>query len=252
MEVAKRHAYEMLSAIGCNVGEIPEADGRRADLRAVDKSSSYVIEVKHKLDDIELFRDESKRIAGGEVFLRTEPMRQNDRIDAILKDAREQLETTPKDAHEFRLIWFFADGIDSDLHWKRAFATFYGFVQLIALEPPSNDIVDCFYFDFSAAWSMPSVDAMVLSNRTHLQLCVNEFSDRIEDFTRTELYRQFSNGVVDPRNLSANNSIISLRSDVSRKHEKNVLKALQDQTGIRYTALRPEQHTASGMVNRGD
>lgn len=251
MEFAKKDAYKILSAIGCLVSEIPEADERRADLRAVDRSSSYIIEVKHKLDDFELLRDHSERMANGEVVLRSEPLSRNNRIDAIFKSAQEQLEKTPRSADEFRLIWFYADGIDRNLHWKRAFATFYGFVQLVALDPPSNNIADCFYFDFSAAWAMPGVDAMVLSDASQLQLCLNEFSNRIDDFTRTDFYRRLSSGVVDPRNLCAKDSIIALRSDVSRKHEDIVLKALHNQTGVRYTPLRPIQHSASAKVDEG-
>lgn len=251
MELAKSDAYKILSVLGCLVTEIPETDERRADLRAVDASSSYIVEVKHKLDDIELLREHSKRMANGEVVMRSEPLSRNNRIDAILKNAQDQLEQTPKSAGEFRLIWFHAGGIDRDLHWKRAFATFYGFVQLIAIDPPSNDKIDCFYFDFSAAWAMPQVDAMVLSDASGLQLCLNEFSNRSDDFARTDLCHKLSSGLVDPRELCAKGLIIALRSGVSRKDEAVVLKALYDQTGVRYTPLRPTQHSASAMINAG-
>jgi len=249
MEAAKQQAYNLLTAIGCSVDEIPESDERRADLCAVDASSTYVVEVKQKLDDMEKLRIDALRMANGDVISHLEPLWHHNRVDAILKDGRDQLDHTPKADDDFRLIWFATDGIDRHVYWKRAFATFYGFVQLIVLDPPADRIVDCFYFHFSAAWSMPTVDAMVIVNRDDLQLCLNEFSTKLDGFRESELCKQLSDAVVDPLRLLAENSIIALHSDVSRKNEDTVLDELFRQTGVRYTVLRPQQHSASAMVD---
>lgn len=252
MEIAKQHAYDILTAIGCNVEDIPESDGRRADLRASDGSATYFVEVKQKIDDIEMLHADAQRMTNGEIISHSEPLSHNNRIAAILKDARDQLCQTPKANNDFSLIWFAADGIDRDVYWKRAFATFYGFVQLLALKPPANKIVNCFYFDYSASWSMPTIDAMVLVDSDNLQLCLNEFSPNLDLFRQSRLCAQLSDAVVDPLKLLANNSIIALHSNVSRKTEDQVLEELFRQTGVRYTSLRPHQHSAAAMVNRPD
>lgn len=257
MEIAKQHAFELLTALGCAVTDIPVANSleaksphpRRADLRAVDSSASYVVEVKHKTDDVAFYRNHAQRLASGEVVARSGPLWRNNRIDAILKDGRDQIDKTPTSRNDFRLIWFFADGIDRVLHRKRVFASFYGFVQLLALAPPAEHIVDCFYFDFSAAWSMRSVDAMVLTDGIDISLCLNEFSRNITTFRESGICKQLTDAIVDPVRLRNDKRILAIyRDDLSRKCEARVLDELQTMTGVRYTTLRPNQDSATVLA----
>ena len=251
MEFAKQHAFDILTALGCEVDDIPtSSNGRRADLRATVDSASYVVEVRQKNDNFDLLAEHSDRMAAGEVVSRSESTGYNNRFAAILKDKNDQILQTPSDPNEFRIVWMYVNGIDKDLHWKRAFATFYGFVQLIALDPPNDSVTDCFYFDFSAARSLPTIDAMILTDGDDLQLCLNEYSHHLLEFVKSPLPKHFANGIVDPIALAKSDSIIALRSDISRKNEDAVLNALFEQTGTRYTTLRPEQHSASAMVGR--
>jgi hypothetical protein len=251
MEDAKEFAAQVLAAMGCRVDPIPESDEKRADLCAADDASVYLVEVKHKLDDIELFREQAVRLARGEVVPRTERLGHNNRISAILKHGRDQLDRTPGPADAFRLIWFHTDGVDRQLHWKRAFATFYGRVHLLAKDPPGKDVIECFYFDYSAAFSFPSIDGIVLSDDQGIQLLINEFSLKLDRFRATALYARFSvhNAVLDPRTLAANGQIIVCRSDVPRKNDDDILNALRADTGVLYTVIRFSQHSASVMVN---
>ncbi|MCG8405485.1 MAG: hypothetical protein MI923_09835 [Phycisphaerales bacterium] len=250
MDDAKQLAMQVFSACGCCVKEILESSDKRADLLAADDDSTYIVEVKHKLDDSELFRDHAKRMTRGEIVSRSELLAQNNRIGAILKHARDQLDNTPGPPDAFRLIWFHADGVDHDLHWKRAFATFYGTVHLLPTNPPQNTVIECFYFDYSAAVSLQSVNAMILSNKQTVQLCLNEFSDNVERFCDTALFQQFAkmNGVVDPRESAAKGDILVCRSPIPRKNDDDVLNALRKQTGILYTVVRLSRHHASAMV----
>ena len=251
MEDAKQFATVVLSALGCRVEPIPESEDKRADLRATDDTSTYLVEVKHKLDDSDLFRDHAERLAHGEIVSSSALTTHNNRISAIIKHGRDQLDRTPGPPDAFRLIWFHADGIDRDLHWKRAFATFYGRVHLWPKEPPGEDVVECYYFDYSAAWSFPSVSAMVLSDDQGLLLLLNEFSKHTDRFCHTAFYSRFvsNNAVVDPRRLAANGDILVCRSDVPRKNDDDVLNALRQQTGVLYIVIRFSQHSASVMVD---
>jgi hypothetical protein len=252
MDDAKQFAMQILTVMGCAVDRIPETDEKRADLQATDAESVYLIEVKHKLDNPELFRDHSERMARGEVVSRAALIAHNNRISAILKRGRDQLDRTPGPPDAFRLIWFHADGIDRVLHWHRAFATFYGRVHLWARYPRGNDVIECYYFDYSAARSLPSVDAMILSDaQQRVLLCLNEFSDHIHRFSETALYQRFAtdNAVADPRKLAANGDILVCRSEVPRKDDDDVLNALREETGVLYTVIRFSQHSASVRVD---
>lgn len=250
MKDAEQLTRDALLAMGFRVEAIPEADGKRADFRATDGDSTYLVEVKHKLDDPELLRDHATRMARGEVVTRAELTGHKNRISAILKNGREQLDNTPGASNAYRLIWFHADGIDRDLRWKQAFSTFYGRVYLWPKEPPGECVVECYYFDYSAAWSIPSVDGMILSDAHRVQLCLNEFSGSINGLCTTSLHERFANhnAVVDPRKLVARGDVLACRSEVPRGDDDEVLEDLREQTGVLYAVIRFSQHSASVMV----
>lgn len=250
MDAAEEFATKVLTAFGCHVESIRESDDKRADLLATDDTANYLVEVKHKLDDPKLFKDHAQEMARGEVVSRAAATTHNNRISGVFRHARDQLDRTPGPLNAFRIIWFHADGIDHDLRWKQAFATFYGRVHLWAKILPGNDVIDCFYFDYSAAWSMPSVVAMILTNDSGVQLCLNEFSDQADQFRDTRIYRRFAQdkSVVDPHELATKGDILACRTNVPRKNDDDVLDALREQTGVLYTVIRFSQHSASVMV----
>jgi hypothetical protein len=172
-------------------------------------------------------------------------------VDGILKKARKQVNATPDAREAFRLVWFHADGIDHDARWKKAYSTFYGRVYLFPKSGATNDVVECFYFDWTASHAMPSIDALVLSDDSYAQLCLNEFSTQRAAFRRTSLYRRFADAssVVDPVALASAGSIIACRFEGSRKNEADIIRALESQTGTKYDVIRFAQHSAAATVD---
>jgi len=238
----KQLPTDVLTAMGFCVDPIPESREKCADLLVRDGQSTYLIEIKHKLDNEELFRDCAERLDRGEEVYREDPLAWNNTIKGILSGACTQLKSTPAPSDSYRLIWFHAAGVDHELHRKRAFASFYGSVHLWPKDPPGGDI-DCFYFDYNAAWSMRDVEAMVLTDGRDIQLCLNEFSHQLGAFRTSRLYQEFATrgGVVDPIQLARDGAILACRSDVPRKDEDVILCALREQTGTLYLVIRPKQ-----------
>ncbi len=237
--------------MGFNVEAIPETNEKRADLLASDAEARYIIEIKHKFEDQSLAREDAARMARGEVVTRSESTGHRKRIIAILKHGRKQLDATPAARDAFRLLWFFTDGADHDLLQDQAYSTFYGRVYLVPKEPPESEDKECFYFDYSAACSMPSVDGMILANNSGLLLCLNEHSERYADFRETSLCQQFAaeKAVIDPVVLRANGKILACTSTGPRKDDNELLDELRTQTGILYIPIRFVQASASVMVS---
>jgi hypothetical protein len=246
----KQLPTDVLAAMGFCVETIDPSPEKRADLLVRDGKSTYLIEVKHKFDNGEWFRDCAERLDRGEEVYREEPLAYNKAISKKLAYACTQLKSTPAPSDAYRLIWFHAAGVDHDLHWKRAFATFYGSVHLWPKDPP-GDIITCLYFDYNAAWSMRDVEAMVLTDGSAIQLCLNEFSGQLEAFRTTRLYQKFATrgGVFDPIQLARDGAILVCRSDVSRRQDDVILRALLEQTGTLYDVIRPKQCSASVKVD---
>lgn len=252
MEEGKLLALRVLSNFGFQVDDVPLSGGRTADLLVTDDNSQrYLIEVKEKVESESHATERVDILSRGDLYEQADPLSHDNRISGILRDAQKQLDATPKDVGTFQLVWFHATGVDADLKYRQAFATFYGHVDLLARSPTSHASPPCFYFDYNAAFAMPTVEAMILSDRSQLQFCLNEFSHRHAEFRNALLFQKFVelDGVIDPVAMAADGQIIACRGEFARKNDDETAKALQEQTGVLYTPIRLTRHACSVATN---
>lgn len=240
----------MFSNLSFRVDEVPRRDSRTADLFVTDGNATYLIEAKDKVEAESQSQERRAILNAGDLYKQGDSLAHDNRISGILRKAQKQLDDTPKDNGTFQLIWFHACGIDADLKYRQAFATFYGSVDLIALDPRNQEITTCFYFDYNASFTMPTVEALILTDNETLQLCLNEFSHRADEFRSTQLCRKFIelDGVVDPAAMIANGQIIACRTAIPRKNDDETAKALQKQTGVLYSPIRLVRHAYSAAT----
>lgn len=257
MEAAKSQAVRILSNLGFYVEQIPVehnpvARSRTADLRVNDEESVYLVEVKEKFEAESVAAVRTACLLRGEVFEESDLLAHDNRISGVLRDARDQLDKTPKNLGTFQLIWFHAGGLDAEVKYRQAFATFYGEVPLIAIQPRRSETKTCFYFDYSASFAMPTVAALILTDSRQLQLCLNEFAESADAFRATRLYRNLLalDGVIDPVALASAGQIIACRAMMRRRDDGEIVKALQEQTGTLYLPIRLTMHACSAAVTK--
>jgi hypothetical protein len=252
MEGSKKLAARILSNLGFRVEAIPEGKRRTADLAIRDEQSLYHIEVKEKFESSSSANTRHECLNRGDLYEQTDTLGHDNRISGIFREAGKQLEATSCGTGAFNLIWFHANGIDADLKFRQAFATFYGPVDLVAIWPRQPATKACFYFDYSAAFSMPNVEALILTDHKTLQVCLNEFSHRSGEFSRSQLCESLrklnSDAIVDPKSMAAEGRIIACRSDLPRKSDDETCRALRDQTGVLYKPIRLKRYTFSAAV----
>jgi hypothetical protein len=246
MEAAKLLAAEFLSRHGFHVEEIPVGEGKSADLRFTDDSATYHVEVKEKFESEEDAKTRKEILSRGEMFEpQPKKLSSDNRISGILAQARKQLDATPKDSGTFQLIWFHSHGFDADLKYRQAFATFYGDVPVSSRRPHPEETKHCFYFDYSAALVMPTIEALVLCDGKQVQVCLNESSRRAGEFRTTGFYKKFLflDAIFDPVALESAGEVIFCRAEIARKNEAEIVSALQAQTGVLYTPHRLNRYT---------
>ena len=256
METGKQIAAMFFSIKGFEVEEIPTAGSPRADLRATDGTSVYLIEAKDKEEDAKASKERLACFDRGDLYEQQDLLSRSNRIKGILMKARDQLDNTPRSGTAFQLIWFHATGVDADTKYRQAFATFYGYVHIIPVSEHRNESAkECFYFDYNAAFEMPSVDALILSEQKTrdgfiIQLCLNEFSPRASNLRSSRLFKELaaSGSTVDPPEWEALGRSISLRSSVPRKNDPPICKSLHEQTGVWYTPIRLTRYAASSLI----
>lgn len=253
MEDGKQIAMKVLGHRGFRVDEIERNDGKTADLR-VTGEAIYHVEVKDKLESVEQAAERQKVLASGELYEQMNLLAYNNRIRGIFRDARKQLNATPKAPGTFQLIWFQATGIDADTKYRQAFATFYGYVHLSPCYPHHKlPSLQCYYFDYNAAFDMRDVEALIVCDGNQLQVCVNTHAPRADEFRKSDLARAF--GVIhDPAVLEADGTAVVCRFDGARNDENVTRRALKEQTGIDYVPIRLNRYAASAAVlfEKGD
>jgi hypothetical protein len=234
-EIAKRIATVELSRHGFQVEPIPECPpDKSADLRVTGSNSKYLVETKDRLDNPEVDERRQEHFAAGKMFINSNPVTYDDNVCTALRDARKQLNATPKDPGTFQLIWFHGTPPDADHKYRRLFKTFYGHAWLSP--PRGSESIHCLYFHFNLAYDMKDVEALILTHANEIQICLNEFADRADEFRKSELWQTYlPHGVAfDPRSAVASGEYITCTANISRKDSEAVLQALETQTGIRY------------------
>jgi hypothetical protein len=183
---AERVVEQMLVNEGFIVACLEEGtDARTADFRAADGKSSYLIEVKSKVDG-EGFHEELRT---GDVVMRDEPRGRRNVMSRIVRDAAEQLGSTPADGSEFRIIWFVAEGRDVDLQAEQFRSTLYGTADLLVAGREAA--VRCYYFTYSEFFRLREVDCALITKRGGSLLCVNNLGVRARRLRETKLYKDF-------------------------------------------------------------
>ncbi len=233
MEPAKERARQFFTKLGFHVGDIPEADAKRADLDVNDGVNQYVIEVKEKLDTGSQLKDLSSSYPNSDCNITYEPHAPSNLLDGILKDARKQLAATPADEAALRLVLLFFKGPNADMFVRRSLYTFYG-VQDVVPVSGNGPGLNCVYFHNSFSFSWQNVDGLLLVENQDLLLCLNEFSARCDVLRQSQLAQRKDMAVFDPAKFDDDPGKIVLRSTISRADENTVLYELERISGVRY------------------
>lgn len=254
IEPGKAQAINVLTEFGFRVEEIPESNEpnqSRADLLVSDDESHYVIEVKDKGEGDERRKERHETLGKGEVFSETDALARDNSISGVLIHARDQLDATPKPPNAFQLIWLYSAGVAADTKFRQTQYTFYGIRHLICRDDNSGMTTDCLYFDYCTAFNMPTVEAVILTDKQNLSVCLNEFSTRAAEFRASALYTRFKEvrAIFDPVELVEQGLFTAFRSPMPRKNDDDILAAITAESGKRYIAVDFNRHSCSVTVN---
>lgn len=245
MKKSEKIAFSFFKDNGYSARVIPRQKGAKsADFEVKDGCSTYIVEVKEKLHtgskiEVKSFAEESS-----EIQIECEPHSHSNRLDGILKHGTNQLSETLKNLESYKLIWFFSEGPNAEMITRRLIQTFYGVAYLRPIN--KNGIgVNCFYFDYSAAYSLPLINGIIVVENEFMELCINEFSNNYHAFKETKLVKQFGQAVYDPSTLQNKPGTLVLRSSISRKNKLEIIEELERKTKIRYTVIPMKQYKFS-------
>ncbi len=199
---AERQVRGFLEAERFQVERIPSLphEEQRADYRVIHENEIHIVEVKGRIENQKYVQDLLKK---GEAIKESIVGRTNP-VSKHIREAAEQLKTTPAESSAFRVIALVTADDDSEVHSTQFQSTLYGMVDLLVPAKDGSAVaVPCFYFTFNEFFNLRYVDAVLILMLDGSRICLNSFSSRAHEFRRTWLYQLHSRAgaVCDPEEM---------------------------------------------------
>lgn len=227
------YAKALLQHWGIVLEDIPTSDAEQkqeADFLACFDGVPVLIEEKIKEDDPTYLARRAVELETGEIHAVTLPLRRDETLSGLVRDASRQLRSSTDKPHDFRLMWFTATGAQAIGKYEQFMATLYGRTNI--LEMNAAGYRRCYYFRHADFFRRADViDGAVVAHTDGktitARLCLNSLSPRFQALRKSAVLRPFRNAVEDPDALEAEGSAYILDAALDRKDEGQLLAYLQ-------------------------
>jgi len=222
------------SHMGFQAEPIPEHEDERADISAWKNGNYYLFEVKTREDHPALM-DRVGKNPDFELTEYSKELRRSNSISSIIEKASSQLSKTPKTNNDFSCVWFRA--VDHLIPDEVEFiqTSLYGIRHLLVWDSDrKSSYAKCYYFDYNDFFSFKNVNAVVIDNGRAMHICINNHSNRIQEFRKSELYRYFDgvNAIIDPDKFEKDSSILVADIDCPRNQVNRIKEYIQQKYGL--------------------
>lgn len=227
------YAKALLEHWGVTVEDIPTSDAEQkqeSDFMANFDGIRVLIEEKTKEDDPAYLAKRANELDLGQIHTATLPLRRDETLSGLVRDASHQLRSSSDRQHDFRLIWFTATGSLAVGKFEQFIATLYGCTNI--LEMNATGYRRCYYFRHADFFRRADViDGAVVAHTDgktiSAKLCLNSLSPRFDALRRSAVVKPFNTAVEDPQALEDEGSAFVLDSPLDRKQERLLLGYLQ-------------------------
>jgi len=247
-EFSKIHAKKCLAGEGFIVEEIPTArNERRADLRAAWSNEEYVIEAKGKNQTASWTSlvSEAKRGALASTSRDVKPW---NALSAVIRDANEQLSSTPASNTAFRVLWLVAAHNDSAFVLSCIEKRLFGLENVVVIKSFHTlpIVKPCYYHSHSDFIRFPDLDAAILSNLQTGYMCVNSFSHRREALRSSRLYSILNKrgAVRDPEIAESEGIAFLIAENINHSSSGGQWKYLKEKYGYGTCVMMDTQFNA--------
>lgn len=215
------------------VEDIPTSDEQEkqeSDFLANFSGVRVLIEEKTKEDDPTYLAQRAEELERGEIHAATLPLRRDETLSGLVRDASHQLRSSSDKPHDFRLMWFTATGLLAIGKYEQFMATLYGRTNI--LEMNASSYRRCYYFRHADFFRRAGViDGAVVAytdgRSISARLCLNSLSQRFQVLRKSPVLKPFGTAVEDPASLEAEGTAFILDAALDRKQEGPLLSYLQ-------------------------
>jgi hypothetical protein len=253
-EDSKIYARRMFTGLGYTVTQIPESKEykkKRADLKAIYKDETIIIEAKSKEPHMG-FKELLKETKSEGLATCSRKIIPWSALSSVIREATRQLRATPAPKKAPRVLLISCIHCD----WSYVLDAFryllYGEVILSLWRytdtfPDQCGCRPCYYYHFSEFLKYPVLDAVILGGLNGPTLLVNEFGERKTQIQKSLLYSEAkrNNSLYDPEIKRANGKALAIFSK-KRLNEKERWQYILDTYGYRTCLM--SQYQFNGLV----
>lgn len=213
---------------------IPTSDSegkQEADFLANFGGVTVLIEEKTKEDDPSYLAKRERELESGQIHAANLPLRRDETLSGLVRDASHQLHSSSDKPHDFRLMWFTATGPQAEGKYEQFMATLYGRTNI--LEMNMSEYRRCYYFRHADFFRRSAVlDGAVVAHTDgrsiSARLCLNSLSPRFQALRNSPVLPPFGSAVEDPEKLETEGMAYILDATLDRKQEAPLLAYLQE------------------------
>lgn len=218
---------------GFQVDTISESPKHKTpDLKITLPEGVVLLEVKSKENDQQL-RDLLESQKGASLSYNVSA------IETVLRDGYRQIRDFPgRGDADFSLIWFITRKIGgvTILVNPAAKPLLYG-IESLEGRLVNGDVfgpTNCYFFNESFFFKRKELDGVVLHNDQSVELCLNPFSPRHNDFCGTKIVTFFHEhyAIVNPRELEAAGKCIIADCNNSRQDRNEIVRYIKSKYGL--------------------
>ena len=231
------YAKALLEHWSVPVESIPTSDAQEkqeADLLASFNGVRVLIEEKTKEHDPAYLAGRADELEAGQIHAATLPIRRDETLSGLVRDASRQLRSSSDKPHDFRLMWFTATGAQAVGKYEQFMATLYGRTNI--LEMNASGFRRCYYFRHADFFRRANViDGAVVAHTDGksitARLCLNSLSPRFQALRTSPVLGPFGTAVEDPEALELEGTAFVLDAVLDRTQEGPLLSYLQQKYG---------------------
>jgi len=219
---------------GFDLEKIGESDKKSPDFLASDDQYKILLELKTKNESQEVLEERDTVLKTGEIYSKTTPLHRNNKISKLFDKAAKQFHSKKKAIEaDFCFLILHASGPATAYHLSQFEASAYGSVKLITYGLNNEPLKDCYYFQNSDFYKHQSIiDGAVFVGENNLQFCINDLSPRYEAVKNCGFVKAFTTGVVDPTAKEAAGKAYSVRSNIDRNNEYELIEHIKQKYSI--------------------
>lgn len=238
-----------------SVTRVPSSTSKSPDFLVDGETPGYVVEVKSRFDDDGFARE----LQSGSTEVRSRALRHDRWAEDNARKALKQLISADSVHERYRVVWFAVECMSSaDAMFDQVIGTLYGVRQVAFQETATKRGIgrDCLFAVPGVFERWPDIDCAIVTMRSQITLCVNEFSEKAGLFQSSTLYQSFARlgGPISPSRLEANSGFLSVSDrTIDRTNEDAVCHYLSQKYGLTHVhILNMKAYSASAMLPRRD